>query len=160
MKKCEEWIRKTIAGDFRWKIRPQDNASNRQMVADLVKDAIRRNDGTFPEKNSFIEREGYRRIVNMLWLVVNRQNARSQPCCQRSRILDGNSMKPEMCTDALSVPLGCSAIQVVGLKCLDSHIQLLGKIRERGPGNFLFISRKSAVELKELEHGGERQSTL
>ena len=21
----EEWIRKTIAGDFRWKIRPQDN---------------------------------------------------------------------------------------------------------------------------------------
>jgi hypothetical protein len=56
--KFEEWIRRTIAGDFRWKIRPQDDASNREMVADLIKDAIKRNDGTFPEKNSFIERVG------------------------------------------------------------------------------------------------------
>jgi len=31
----EEWIRNTIAGDFRWKIRPQDNASNREMVASV-----------------------------------------------------------------------------------------------------------------------------
>jgi hypothetical protein len=52
----EEWIRKTIAGDFRWKIRPQDSLSNREMVADLIRDAIQRNDGAFPEKNSFIER--------------------------------------------------------------------------------------------------------
>jgi len=52
----EGWIRQTISGDFRWKIRPQDDASNREMVADLIKDAINRNDGTFPEKNSFIER--------------------------------------------------------------------------------------------------------
>ena len=52
----EEWIRNTIAGDFRWKIRPQDNASNREMVAELIKDAKKRNDGTFPEQNSFIER--------------------------------------------------------------------------------------------------------
>jgi hypothetical protein len=52
----EEWIRKTIAGDFRWKIRPQDSASNREMVASLIKDAMKRNDGTFPEKNTFIER--------------------------------------------------------------------------------------------------------
>ena len=29
----EAWIRKTIGGEFRWKIRPQDNASNREMVA-------------------------------------------------------------------------------------------------------------------------------
>ena len=32
----EAWIRKTIGGEFRWKIRPQDNASNREMVADLI----------------------------------------------------------------------------------------------------------------------------
>ena len=54
----EEWIRNTIVGDFRWKIRPQDNASNREMVAGLIEDATKRNDGTFPEKNSFIERVG------------------------------------------------------------------------------------------------------
>ncbi len=51
----EEWIRKTISGDFRWKIRPPDNPSNREMVAGLNKDAMKRNDGAFPEKNSFIE---------------------------------------------------------------------------------------------------------
>ena len=54
----EDWIRKTIASDFRWKIRPQDNASNREMVAGLIKDAMKRNDRTFREKNSFIERVG------------------------------------------------------------------------------------------------------
>ena len=52
----EAWIRKTIGGDFRWRIRPRDDASNREMVAQLIKDAIQRNDGVFPEKNSFIER--------------------------------------------------------------------------------------------------------
>jgi hypothetical protein len=52
----EEWIRTTIAGEFCWKIRPQDNVSNREIVADLIKEAMKRNDGTFPEKNSFIER--------------------------------------------------------------------------------------------------------
>ena len=54
----EEWIRTTIAGDFRWKIRPQDSASNREMVASLIQAAIKRNDGKFPEKNWFIERVG------------------------------------------------------------------------------------------------------
>lgn len=52
----EEWIRKTITGDFSWKIRPQDNASNREMAAGLIKDAMKRNDGRFPEQNLFIER--------------------------------------------------------------------------------------------------------
>ena len=52
----EAWIRKIIGGEFRWKIRPQDNASNREMVANLIKDAIKRNNGIFPDKNSFIER--------------------------------------------------------------------------------------------------------
>ena len=55
-KEFETWIRETISGDFRWKIRPQDNASNREMVADLIKDVIKRNNGTFPDRNSFIER--------------------------------------------------------------------------------------------------------
>ena len=52
----EGWIRRTIGGNFRWKIRPQDTATNREMVADLIKGAMKRNDGTFPEQNSFIER--------------------------------------------------------------------------------------------------------
>ena len=52
----EAWIRTTIGGDFRWKIRPRDDVANREMVVDRIKDAMTRNDGTFPEKNSFIER--------------------------------------------------------------------------------------------------------
>ncbi len=52
----EAWIRTTIGGDFRWKIRPQDNVENREMVADLITDAMKRNGGIFPEKNSFVER--------------------------------------------------------------------------------------------------------
>ena len=52
----ETWIRNTIGSDFRWKMRPLDNAPNRQIVAELIVDAIERNNGTFPESNSFIER--------------------------------------------------------------------------------------------------------
>ena len=52
----EAWIRNTIGGGFTWKIRPLDSAENREMVANLIEDAIKRNNGTFPEKNSFIER--------------------------------------------------------------------------------------------------------
>ena len=51
----EAWIRETIGGDFRWKIRPRDNLPNREVVADLNKEAIKRNNGVFPENNSFIE---------------------------------------------------------------------------------------------------------
>ena len=54
----ETWIRTTIGGDFRWKIRPQETPSNREMVADLIKDAINRNNGTFPDGNAFVERIG------------------------------------------------------------------------------------------------------
>jgi hypothetical protein len=52
----EEWIRETIAGGFRWRVRPQDNVFNREMIADLIRHTMNHNDGTFPEKNSFIER--------------------------------------------------------------------------------------------------------
>ena len=52
----EAWIRKTMGSDFRWRIRPQDDPSGREMVASLIKDAIKRNEGVFPDKNSFIER--------------------------------------------------------------------------------------------------------
>ncbi len=52
----EAWIRTTIGGDFRWKIRPQNNIANREMGADLITNAIKRNGGIFPEKNSLIER--------------------------------------------------------------------------------------------------------
>ena len=52
----EAWIRKTIGGGFYWKIRPRDNTLNRVIVADSIEDAIERNDGTFPEMNTFIER--------------------------------------------------------------------------------------------------------
>lgn len=46
----EQWIRETIAGDFRWRIRPQDDASNREMVAELIRHAMNRNDGTSPKR--------------------------------------------------------------------------------------------------------------
>ena len=52
----EAWIRRTIGSDFRWKIRPRDSISSRGMVAGLIKQAIERNNGTFPDANTFIER--------------------------------------------------------------------------------------------------------
>ena len=54
----EAWIRKTIGGNFRWKVRPQDGASKREVIAGLITDGIKRNNGTFPEQNSFIARVG------------------------------------------------------------------------------------------------------
>jgi len=52
----EEWIRKTIPSDFRWRIRPRDTRANREMVASLILDGMRRNNGVFPERDAFIER--------------------------------------------------------------------------------------------------------
>ncbi len=53
----EAWIRDTIGSDFCWRNRPQDTAGNREMIAGLIQDGIRRNNGVFPERNTFIERE-------------------------------------------------------------------------------------------------------
>ncbi len=56
---CEEfeaWIRETIGADFRWRVRPQDNATNREIVASLILDGIKRNNGISPQENRFIER--------------------------------------------------------------------------------------------------------
>lgn len=52
----KDWIKSTIGADFRWRIRPQDTRSNREMIAGLILDEIRRNNGVFPKGNSFIER--------------------------------------------------------------------------------------------------------
>ena len=52
----EAWIRDTIGSNFHWRIRPLDNASNRIMIADLVKNKIRRNNGVFPDGDIFIEK--------------------------------------------------------------------------------------------------------
>jgi hypothetical protein len=52
----EQWIRDTIGSDFRWRVRPIDKLSNRKMIAELVQNDIKENNGVFPEKNSFIER--------------------------------------------------------------------------------------------------------
>ena len=41
----EAWIKETIGSDFRWRVRPQDTPTNREMVASLVLDGIKRNDG-------------------------------------------------------------------------------------------------------------------
>ena len=54
----EAWIKETIGSDFRWRVRPQDTSTNREMVAGLVPDGIKRNDGVFPRSNAFIERIG------------------------------------------------------------------------------------------------------
>ncbi len=55
--KFEQWIRNTIDSDFRWRVRPMDKRSNRQMIADLVQNDTKENNGVFPEKNAFIERK-------------------------------------------------------------------------------------------------------
>ena len=51
----EAWIRITIGSNFRWKIRPLDNYSNRKMIADVIGDAMKRNNGIFPKNDVFIE---------------------------------------------------------------------------------------------------------
>jgi hypothetical protein len=57
----EQWIRNTIGSDFYWRVRPMDKRSNREMIAELVQNDIKANDGVFPVKNSFIERKRKRR---------------------------------------------------------------------------------------------------
>jgi len=53
----EQWIRFTIGSDFKWLVRPLDRQSTREMVADMVRNDIERNNGVFPRQNSFIERK-------------------------------------------------------------------------------------------------------
>ena len=55
--KFEQWIRNTIGSDFCWRVRPMDKRSNREMIAKLVQNNIKENDGIFPEKNTYIERK-------------------------------------------------------------------------------------------------------
>ncbi len=52
----ETWIKDTIGSDFRWRVRPQDTPSHRQMIASLIVDEIKRHSGVFPERDAFIER--------------------------------------------------------------------------------------------------------
>ena len=52
----EAWIRDIIGADFSWRIRPRDTVSNRQMLADLIMDEIKNNNGEFPEGNTFIQK--------------------------------------------------------------------------------------------------------
>ena len=53
----EDWIRKMIGSDFRWRVRPEDSRMNREMIADLILGEIKRNEGVFPKSNVFIERD-------------------------------------------------------------------------------------------------------
>lgn len=53
----ENWIRLTIGGNFRWAAPPRDSNENRQMVADSIRESIRKNNGTFPQRDAFIERQ-------------------------------------------------------------------------------------------------------
>jgi hypothetical protein len=52
----EEWIRREIGSNFRWKVRPMDTPYKRRMVAELILDVRRRNKGVFPPRDAFIER--------------------------------------------------------------------------------------------------------
>lgn len=52
----ENWIRGTIELDFSWRVRPVDSPMKREMVASLIVDDIKRNNGVFPERNAFIHR--------------------------------------------------------------------------------------------------------
>ncbi len=51
-------VQRAIGADFHWRVRPQDNATNREMVASLILDGIKRGGGVFPRSNAFIERIG------------------------------------------------------------------------------------------------------
>ena len=53
----EQWIRFTIGSDFCWHVTPLDNRSTRQRVADLVRQDLHENNGTFPQTNAFIGRK-------------------------------------------------------------------------------------------------------
>ena len=53
----EAWIEDTIGLPFRWRIRPPDTRSNREMIASLILEDTKRNNGDFPKENVFIERE-------------------------------------------------------------------------------------------------------
>ena len=53
----EAWIKDTIGSPFRWRIRPPDIRSNREMIASLMLEDTKRNNGDFPKENVFIERE-------------------------------------------------------------------------------------------------------
>lgn len=46
----EQWIRNTIGSNFRWRVRPMDMRSNREMIAELVLNDIKENDGFFLRK--------------------------------------------------------------------------------------------------------------
>ncbi len=52
----EAWTRSTIGSDFRWKVRPKDEPAYREMIVGLIEDAIKRNNGVFPQSDAFIER--------------------------------------------------------------------------------------------------------
>jgi len=52
----EAWIREKTGSDFRWRIRPQDARSNREMIAEFILADIRRRNGGFPVGNTFIEK--------------------------------------------------------------------------------------------------------
>ena len=56
-KEFEAWIRDTIGSDFCGRIRPQDTAENREIIAGLIQDGIRRNNDVFHERSTSIERE-------------------------------------------------------------------------------------------------------
>ncbi len=53
----EAWIKNTIGSSFRWRIRPPDTRPNREMIASLILEDTKRNNGDFPKENVFIERE-------------------------------------------------------------------------------------------------------
>lgn len=52
----EDWIRKTIGSDFRWRVRLKDTPTNRQMLAELILGTMSRNQGVFPDRDVFIEK--------------------------------------------------------------------------------------------------------
>ncbi len=53
----EALIRDTIGSDFHLRVQPQDTNSNQDMIVSLIPQDIKRNNGVFPERNTFIEKE-------------------------------------------------------------------------------------------------------
>ena len=52
----EAWIRETIGSDFNWNVRPRDTLANREMLVESISSAMKQHDGSFPERNAFLER--------------------------------------------------------------------------------------------------------
>ena len=54
----EAWVKDTIGSAFFWCIRPIDTTANREMIANHIIEQMKRHDGHFPDRDTFIAKVG------------------------------------------------------------------------------------------------------